>query len=267
MGAVGSGNSIPSCLSFASIRPLIAFYSVAGLGEIALSLRAPQRQSPLPFSPPRNRRIRSLAPRPMHKRAFAVLFLLLAPGAASPATLGEARGGFNADPLLVIDGRGYNGKIWAMPGKERHEQAIQAFRPVFILHADSPLAEAVLPELHTVVQFVMPPEMRVLGTPELEKHPVGQESVNGIAPTKYAIDETVPEGHATGTLWLSHDGIPMRLAGTFTAAKGKVSTVRWELSHVKIGPQPDNLFETPQGYSKLPAEAVAPLLGLRLKSA
>jgi hypothetical protein len=59
----------------------------------------------------------------------------------------------------------------------------------------------------------------------------------------------------------------MRLAGTFTANKGKLSTVRWELSHVKIGPQPADLFEAPHGYSKLPAEAVAPLLGLRLKSA
>lgn len=203
----------------------------------------------------------------MGKRFCAVLFLLLAPGAAWPATLGEARVGFSADRLLVIDGRSYNGKIWAMPGKERHEQAIQAFRPVFLLRSDSPLGEAVVPQLHTIVQFVMPPELRLLGAPELKKHPAGQETVNGIATTKYAIDESVPEGHANGTIWLSHDGIPMRLTGTFTAAKGKVSTVRWELSHVKLGPQPAELFDPPQGYSKLPAEAVAPLLGMRLKSA
>ncbi len=113
----------------------------------------------------------------------------------------------------------------------------------------------------------MPPELRVLGDPALKKHPVGQETVNGIATTKYAIDETVPEGHATGTLWLSRDGIPMRLAGSFTRQSGKVSTVRWELSHVKIGPQPAALFEAPQGFSKLPPEAIAPLLGLKLKSA
>jgi len=203
----------------------------------------------------------------MYKRLCAVLFLLLAPGAANTATLGEAKVGFSADRLLVIDGRSYNGKIWAMPGKERHEQTIQAFRPVFILRADSPLGEAVLPQLHTIVQFAIPPELRVLELPRLKKRPVGQETVNGIATTKYEIDETAPEGHASGTLWLSNEGIPMRLAGSFTAAKGRVSTVRWELSHVKLGPQPPALFETPQGYSKLPVEAVAPLLGLKLKSA
>ena len=196
-----------------------------------------------------------------------ILCLMLAPGAVAAATLGEAQIGFTADRTLVIDGRTYLGKIWTMPGRERHEQAIQAFRPVFLLRADSPLGEVVLPQLKTIVQFALPPELRILGTPELKKHPAGRETVNGIATTKYAIDEALPEGHASGTLWLSRDGIPMRLAGSFARQGGKVSTVRWELSHVKIGPQPASLFEAPHGFSKLPAEAIAPLLGLKLKSA
>jgi hypothetical protein len=202
----------------------------------------------------------------MRKLWSALICLMLVPLAVRAATLGDAQIGFTADRTLVIDGRSYLGKIWTMPGKERHEQAIQAFRPVFLLRADSPLGEVVLSQLKTIVQFVMPPELRILGNPQLKKHPVGRESVNGIATTKYAIDESVPEGHATGTLWLSRDGIPMKLTGSFTAQKGKVSTVRWELSHVKIGPQPESLFEAPKGFSKLPPEAVAPLLGLKLKS-
>ena len=198
---------------------------------------------------------------------YVLLLLLLAPGIAAGATLGDAKIGFTADRLLVIDGRSYRGKIWTMPGKERHEQAIQGFRPAFLLRADNPIGEVVVPQLHTTVQFAMPPELRLLRSPELTKNPVGPESVNGIATTKYKIDETVPQGHAEGILWLSRDGIPMKLAGSFTAQNGKVSTIRWELSHVKIGPQPAALFEPPEGFSKLPPEAVAPLLGLRLKSA
>jgi hypothetical protein len=192
--------------------------------------------------------------------------LWLAPGIAPAATLGEAQIGYSADRTLVIDGHSYVGKIWTMPGKERHEQAIQAFRPVFLLRAGSALAEVVLPQLKTIVQVAIPPELRILGDPALKKHPVGHENVNGIATTKYAIDESVPEGHATGALWLSKDGIPMKLAGSFARQNGKVSTLRWELSHVKIGPQPAALFEAPPGFSKLPPEAVAPLLGIKLKS-
>ncbi|HKS88457.1 MAG TPA: hypothetical protein VJR70_03365 [Stellaceae bacterium] len=198
----------------------------------------------------------------------ALLFALaLLPGTAAAATLGEARVGFRADRILVIDGHSYSGKIWTMPGEERHEQEIKGFRPVFLLRADSPLGEVVLPQLKTIVEFVMPPELRLFARPELKRHPIGHDSVNGIATTRYAIDETVPEGHAQGTLWLSREGIPMKLVGTFTGGKGKAASVRWELSHVEIGPQPAALFEEPHGYSRLPAEAVAPLLGLRLKSA
>jgi len=203
----------------------------------------------------------------MRKPWFAILSLILVPAAAPAATLGEAQVGFSADRTLVVDGRTYQGKIWAMPGKERHEQAIQAFRPIFLLRSANPLGEIVLPELKTIVQFNLPPEAHLLVISELKKHPVGEETVNGIATTRYAVDESVPEGHATGTLWLSRDGIPMRLDGSFTGLKGKVSTIRWELSHVRIGPQPAFLFETPQGFATLPPEAIAPLLGLKLKSA
>jgi hypothetical protein len=198
---------------------------------------------------------------------YALASFLLLPTVALAATLGEARIGFTADRLLVVDGHSYQGKIWTMPGRERHEQAIQGFRPIFLLRTDKPIGEVVVPQLHTTVQFAMPPELRLLRSPEFTKHPAGEERVNGIATTKYKIDETVPEGHAEGALWLSRDGIPMKLTGSFTAQNGRVSTIRWELSHVKIGPQPAALFEAPADYSKLPPEAVAPLLGLRLKSA
>jgi len=203
----------------------------------------------------------------MRRFCFAFVALISTVAHADAATLADVKTGFTAVRTLIIDGKSYVGRMIAMPGKERHEQQIQGFEPVFLLHTDSPFAEAVLAKLHTIVQFAVPAELRVLGARELKKAPAGHETINGIATTKYAIDQTVPEGHATGNLWLSADGIPMRLAGNFAAKNGKVSTLRWELSQVKIGPQPDSLFVAPAGYSKLPPEAVAPLLGLRLKSA
>jgi hypothetical protein len=201
------------------------------------------------------------------RQLFCLLLCLSLAPAAAAQTLGDARIGFSADRILVIDGRRYTGKIWTMPGKERHEQAIEGFRPVFLLRTDSPFAEVVLPQLKTIVELALPPELRLLRQSRLKKRPIGPDTVDGVATTKYAIDETVPEGHAKGTLWLSRDGIPMRLAGSFAAKQGKVATIRWELSHVSIGPQPAALFQAPQGYKKLPVEAVAPLLGLKLKPA
>jgi hypothetical protein len=201
-------------------------------------------------------------------RLLAVIALCLSAIPCTPraATLIDTQTGFSAERTLVIDGHTYRGKVWAMPGKERHEQAILGLQPVFLLRGDSRLAEVVLASIKTVVQFEIPAELRLLNVAALAQHPVGRETVNGIATTKYAIDKSIPEGHAEGTLWLSGDGIPMRLAGTFTNAKGKASTIRWELSGVKTGPLPAALFDPPAGMSKLPPEAVAPLLGLKLKA-
>jgi hypothetical protein len=192
--------------------------------------------------------------------------LLTAPGTVQAATLIDPQTGFSAERTLVIDGRSYHGKVWATPGKERHEQAIAGLTPVFLLRADRKLGEIVLSGLKTIVEFEIPEELRLLNVAALKTHAIGSETVNGVATTKYAIDKSIPEGHAAGTLWLSRDGIPMRLAGTFTSAKGRESTVRWELSGVKTGPLPASLFEPPAGMSKLPPEAIAPLLGLRLKA-
>lgn len=201
----------------------------------------------------------------LHPLAFAAA--LVAAASAQAGTLANSHIGFSADRTLVFDGKTYHGKIWTMPGKERHEQVIQGFQPIFILRGDSPVGQVVLAQLHTTVEFVFPPELRVLADPRLTGHPIGHETINGIAAIKYAVDETVTQGHAEGTLWLSRDGIPMRVAGTFTGPNGHITRVRWELDHVKIGPQPDLLFEAPQGFNRLPAEAIAPLLGMRLKSA
>jgi hypothetical protein len=200
-------------------------------------------------------------------RFLAVIALCLSslPCASRAATLIDALTGFSAERTLVIDGHTYRGKIWAMPGKERHEQAILGMQPVFLLRGDSPMAEIVLTSIKTIVQVEIPAELRLLNVAALAQHPVGRETINGIATTKYAIDKSIPEGHAEGMLWLSREGIPMRLAGTFTNAKGKASTVRWELSGVKTGPLPAALFDPPAGLSKLPPEAIAPLLGLKLK--
>jgi len=199
-------------------------------------------------------------------RLSPIMFLLsmLLSTHALAETLGDARVGFTAERVLVVDGRSYVGRMWHMPGEQRHEQDFPAVRPVFILRADSRLGDVVLPQLHTVVEFVLPKEFSLLGNPNFLRKPVGQETVNGITTTKYTVEEDVPGGRITGSLWLSRDGIPMKCDGRFEPKGGKRSTIYWELRHVKIGHQDKALFDVPQGYAKLPPVAAAPLLGMNL---
>ncbi len=193
-----------------------------------------------------------------------VLFLSTCPAVA--ATLGDPQIGFSAERVLVFDGQRYVGRMWNMPGEQRHEQALPALKPVFILRAERAVGDVVLPQLHTVVEFEFPKAFEVLSNPGLLGKPSGNDTVNGVATTRYSVDRDLPEGHAIGSLWLSRDGIPMKCEARYTASNGKVSTIYWELRNVRIGPQDASLFAVPNGYAKLPPEAAAQLLGLRLAS-
>jgi hypothetical protein len=178
-------------------------------------------------------------------------------------TLGDARVGFSAERILVVDGKSFAGKMWHMPGEQRHEQHLPGISPVIILHADSVIGEVLLPQLHTVVEFPLPKALSWLGHPDLG-YPIRSASVDGVETIEYALDHDSPGGHATGSLWLSSDGIPMKCVGKFEANNGKLSTIVWQLRRVRIGNQDPMLFEIPRGYAKLPREAAASLLGLRI---
>ncbi|MGH7045925.1 MAG: hypothetical protein ACREE2_05985 [Stellaceae bacterium] len=196
--------------------------------------------------------------------AMTLTILVAGPATAMAGTLGDPTIGFSADRVLVFNGKSYIGEMWSMPGEQRHEQVLPSLKPVFILHADSAIGDILLPQLHTAVEFAIPKALAALSQPDLLGKPVGAETVNGIATTRYAVDKEIPEGRLSGTLWLSADGIPMRCDGSLTRPDGKVSTVHWELRHVRIGPQSAALFMVPEGYSKLSPQAASTLLGLRL---
>ncbi len=195
---------------------------------------------------------------------LAAAFLLLGRPAGKAETLGKARIGFSAERILVIDGRRFVGPMWQMPGAQRYEQELPAVKAVFLLFADRKDGYILLPSLHTAVPFAPPAALALFDDPGLLRHPIGRQDIDGIATTKYAVDVAAPEGRATGSLWLGRDDILMRVDARFRAKGGKISTIHWELRHVRIGPQPAALFAVPRGYKLLPAEAVAPLLGLRL---
>jgi hypothetical protein len=197
---------------------------------------------------------------------IASLLALAGARGVQALTLENARVGFTAERLLVLDGKTYVGRIWHMPGEERHEQQLQGVNPVFfILRDNSGVADIVLPKLHTVAEIPVPAALSILQNPQFLKHPVGSERIDGVATTKYAVDFTAPQGRATGYLWLTSAGIPLKCDGSFRTPHGKVTTIRWELRHLRMGPQPAALFAVPRGFSKLTPEALAPLLGLRLE--
>jgi hypothetical protein len=199
------------------------------------------------------------------RRLLAPLFALVLVAAALPAAaqvLGDARVAFSADRALTVDGRTFQGRVYHTPGRQRHEQMLEGVPQVVLLRADRGEGWLVLPSLHSYVEFRFPQAIAELSDPSLRGTPVGQETVSGMRTTKYRVEHSARDGTSVdGWMWVTREGIVMRLDGTVQPRKGKPTPFSMQLSNVRIGPQDMAMFELPQGFVKLPSSALQPLLG------
>jgi hypothetical protein len=205
-------------------------------------------------------------------RRFVLLTLVLATVIAftgvRPAAarmLGDPSVPFSADRALTVGDRTFMGKVYAVPGSQRHELMIGEIPQVIILHGADAKGWLILPGLNSFVEFGFAKAALELSDGDLLSTKLGQEVIDGHRTTKYRIEHTAQDGTMVdGYLWQTAEGIPMRLDGMYTPANGgKPTPVRMELSHVQLGPQNASLFVVPQNMVKLPTGALGPLLGAK----
>jgi hypothetical protein len=80
---------------------------------------------------------------------------------------------------------------------------------------------------------------------------LGSESVNGYQATKYSADYQDDDGQSgTGLFWVTDDGIVIRSEMQFKRRRS-VEETTINLTNLKVGDQPDELFQAPAGYSSL----------------
>ena len=204
----------------------------------------------------------------MKFRLLLLIAILLAPFApmARAASLLDAPLSYSATRSVTVDGKLYTGPMFHEPGRERHEQVMLGMQEVFILDQSQGAGSLILPALKTMVAFPFPPLLSTLLDSSIAKSAQGEETIGGISATKYRVDQTAPDGtHGDGFLWISRRGVLVKLAGTVTAPGGHRTVIDMVLSGLQEGPQKSDLFVAPAGLAKLPAEALAPLLGFKLQ--
>lgn len=195
---------------------------------------------------------------------FALLVLLPLPAGAE--LLGDASVPFSADRTVVVDGRSFAGRVYAVPGKQRHEQEIEGVKQVILLRSDG-RGWLLVPNLKSYVEFGWAPVLAELGDAAALGPAVGQETIGGVGTTKYRVEHVARDGtEIDGWLWRTAEGIVMKLDGTVRPKRGKPASVKMTLSNVRKAPQNASLFELPQGLVKLPTGALQPLLGGVAKS-
>jgi hypothetical protein len=202
------------------------------------------------------------------RRRILLLALTLVAGAAPSARaalLGDAAVAYSAECTVTVDGKSYAGLVFHTPGHQRHEQAVQGIPEILLLDAAAKQGVLIVPGLKSYIAFAFPKVMAELDDPSLRHAPMGQETVGGVGTTKYRVDHTTADGtRAQGFVWVSGQGVLMRLDGTVTRPGGSRPTaVLVTLANLAVGPQDPRLFELPPGLVKLPAAALGGLLGGR----
>src|SRR4051812_47995108 len=95
----------------------------------------------------------------MHRLLAALLLAasVALPGAAAARMLGDPSVPFSADRTLMVGDRNFTGKLYAMPGSQRHEQQIAGIDQVIILHGKDAKGWLLLPKLNSYVEFWFTP--------------------------------------------------------------------------------------------------------------
>jgi hypothetical protein len=194
----------------------------------------------------------------------ALVFLLAGPAGAGQL-VGDAAVPFSADRTVTWKGKSYDGKVYAIPGRQRHEQEFGAFKVVAILQADLETVYLVVPDLHLFTRLPFPKAVTEQGEISRLGPPVGRATIAGRPAEEYRVDRVGSDGSAVaGALYLSRDWIVLKLDGDYTAPLRDPQHGTLELSNIVTGPQDPALFELPPGMNELPPQALESMLTLRL---
>jgi outer membrane lipoprotein-sorting protein len=152
------------------------------------------------------------------------------------------------------------------PGKHRTEMHIQGQSMVAIIREDLEVLWSLAPA-HSGAKFYMEfstqsDEARsgntLVGTQIADSRLVGSEIVAGYSTSKYEVTIADPDGSTySGNIWVTRERIPVRMEMT----DGRGNQLILEQTDIEIGPQADQLFEVPAGYSKLEIGGIGSVFG------
>jgi hypothetical protein len=90
---------------------------------------------------------------------------------------------------------------------------------------------------------------------------VGTEVVNGMDTTKYKTVWQTEDGKFGGFSWVTEDGIAVK-AFLVSETGGEKQRIRYQITELERGSQPQDLFEVPEGYAKMDLSGGRGLAGM-----
>lgn len=162
----------------------------------------------------------------------------------------------------VSDGHGtYLGSVWHERGKERRDVDTKVGNGWVLLRRDRDVAYFVNVSGKWCVSFGFHAAAALAGGIDAlmaTRQRVGVEKVGRVQATKYRVEAKAPSGQAfLGDMWMAASGVPIKVAGVETDAKGRKTPVELIQTDIALGPIEPSLLEAPTGMTTLDLKGVS----------
>jgi hypothetical protein len=166
---------------------------------------------------------------------------------------------YSAEVTMTGDGDTIVGKVHRAGQKERRELTVAGETEISIIRFDRKLVWSLSPEdklyLESTLDEALGRQPGVEGQPreaQLTLTPDGSETIEGVHATKQSVHGTDVDGTPIeGDVWVSDDGIVLRVDGVVVDENGGRHSIRTELHHLRVAPQDPKLFEIPPHYKRV----------------
>lgn len=161
---------------------------------------------------------------------------------------------FSADVITNTSGRLVQGKIVSVKGKARME--IEG--AITIGRIDKGVAWVIMPAQKAYMEVPLENSSMLANhgklPNEIERKLLGKETLDGKEVEKYKIVYEANGKQNTIFSWI--------MPGTDIPVKTEAEDGSWqtEYKNIKVGPQPDNMFEVPNGYQKISMTSMGDML-------
>lgn len=176
-------------------------------------------------------------------RTWAVLFFVWI-AAGVPTARAEAWHDFSADMVTTAGGQSVHGRIFVSREKTRMEMP----QSIMITRFDKKVAWVIMPTQNMYMEHPLDPNILARVSKEvpgeIERVSLGPEPADGRPAQKYKVTYSESGRQNAVYQWIGESEIPLKIE----AVDGSWAV---EYKNMQTGPQPDSLFELPEGYQKL----------------
>lgn len=194
----------------------------------------------------------------------AVCFFLAAPTWAGPGISAE----YSAEEVVETADGVTKTKVYSTPTMERREMSEGGQQMIAITRHDKKIVWNLMPEEKMYMEMPIgqsaekKDEKTDLSAYKIEQTPMGQETLNGIVMNKGKMIMTGKDGSKMGGfMWTTKEGIIAKM-DALSVEQGKKDRFKLEMTNLKIGKQPANLFEIPKGFEKMDMGAMGGMEGM-----